>query len=264
MKLFQSLLLVGALAALSTPAVAQSGTLDQSVTQDNVFWNMGFFNDMQQDVRCGIDGTLQGFSIRMWTQNAAVGLPVAVFTGHPGPHLPSDTPAWSGTAFASQAGVREWVYVDCSSAGINLAANDVFTIRVGDAVNYTSGVDLTGNSGWPNAFYPEAFYEDLNFRTLDRLTFQTWMMPTPPLLTVTGACPGAVTFDVSNGTGNYYLIYGDAGSSTVRGVDLQIANPQLAATMAAQLNAVVPAAACGKTVQVVDMAYLVASTAIVL
>ncbi|MHC4839243.1 MAG: hypothetical protein ACYTF3_13865, partial [Planctomycetota bacterium] len=129
MKLFQSLLLAGTLAALTTPAVAQSGTLDQSVTQDNVFWNMGFFNDMQQDVRCGLDGTLEGFSIRMGTQNVAVGLPVAIFLG-PGPHIPSDTPVWTGTAFASQTSVPEWVFVDCSSAGIILTANDVFTIRV--------------------------------------------------------------------------------------------------------------------------------------
>jgi len=243
-------------------ASAQTGVVDQSVTQDNVGWNMAFYFDMQQDVRVGVDGTLEGFKLRIATVTLGAGQPVSIFVG-PGPHLPSAVPAWSGMVFANSLFNWEWVFADCSSAGLNFNAGDVFTIRVGDGIA-PSGGDLTGNSGWPTAFYAEPFYEGLSYENLARLTFETFMLPTPPTLSVTGACPGSVTFDVINGSGNYYLVYGNAGSSTVFGITLAIANPALATTMTSTLNAVVPSAACGKTVQAVDMSTFVPSNAIVL
>jgi len=261
-----TILLAGVLAGTLglSSASAQSGVLDQSETHDNVTWNMNFFYDMQQDIRVGLDGTLEGFKIRMYTPNVLMGFPVAIFNG-PGPHLNSETPAWSGTLFAPQANVFLWAFVDCSSAGINLSVNDVYTIRIGDGfATGATATDLTGNSGWPTAFYPEPFYETLQYQSLARLSFETYMLPTPPSLTVTGTCPGAITFDVANGTGNYWLVYGDAGSSVVRGITLAINNPALATTMTSSLTAVVPPAACGKTVQVVDMVNMVASNPVVL
>lgn len=260
MKRILSLVAAGALAVGAAPA--QTGIVDVSVLQDNVGWNMAFFFDMQQDVRVETEGTLEGFSLRIATSAIGVGQPVSIFLGV-GPHLPSAVPAWSGMVFASSVFNWEWVFADCSAAGLNFAVGDVFTIRVGDGV-VASGGDLTGNSGFPNPFYIEPFYEDLGFRNTDRLTFETFVLPTPPTLSVTGTCPGSVTFDVTNGTGNYFLVYGAAGSSTVRGVTLAIANPALATTMGATLSAVVPPAACGKTVQAVDMVNLVASNAVVL
>lgn len=207
MKRILSLIAAGVLAAGAAPA--QTGVVDQSVLQDNVGWNMGFFFDMQQDVRVGIDGTLEGFKIRIATQTIGLGQPVAVFVG-PGPHLPTDVPAWSGTVFANSIGNWEWVFADCSSAGLIFSVGDVFTIRVGDGFVAVPG-DLTGNSGWPTAFYAEPFYEDLNFQSLDPLSFETFVTITPPTL-----------------------------------------------------SAVVPSAACGKTVQAVDMSTFIPSNAVVL
>lgn len=260
MKRILSLFAAGVLAVGA--ASAQTGVVDQSVLQDNVAWGTAFFPDMQQDVRVGIDGTLEGFKIRIAAHAIGVGQSVAIFVG-PGPHLPSAVPAWTGTVFASSLFNWEWVFADCSSANLIFNAGDVFTIRVGDGFVGVPG-DLTGNSGWPTAFYAEPFYEDLGSRSLDRLTFETFMTITPPTLSVTGTCPGSVTFDVINGSGNYYLVYGNAGSSTVFGITLDIANPALATTMTSTLNAVVPSAACGKTVQAVDMSTFIPSNSVVL
>jgi len=265
MKSILNLLAAGLLFGLlgTSSAHAQNGVLDQAETHDNVAWNMTFFYDMQQDIRVGVDGTLEGFKIRMATTNLLAGHSVSVFLG-PGPHFSSETPAWTGTAFASSQGNWEWVFVDCSSAAINLNVNDVFTIRVGDGIAPSGATDLTGNSGFPNAFYPEPFYETLVSQNTARLTFETYMLPPLPILSVTGTCGGSVTFDVANGSGNFYLVYGNAGSSVVHGINLDIANPTLATTMSSSLTAVVPSAGCGKTVQVVDMATLDVSNSVVL
>jgi len=186
---------------------------------------------------------------------------VAIYNGlspHTGP------PLWSGTAFASAQGVTEWVFVDCSSANLQYNVNDVFVIQVGDFLNFTPGVDLILNSGWPNPFYIEDFHEAGNPQNLTRLTFETYMLVDPPVLTVTGAAGGFVTFDVAGGNGNFWLVYGQAGSSTVRGVDLDMVNPALGATMGTSLNVNVPAGAAGLTVQAIDMQWMLASNPVVL
>lgn len=255
-----SILLAAAL-CLTPSLSAQNGVLDQAVEQDNVFYNMAFFNDFQQNVEVGISGDLQGIEIQMSTTDISVGMAVSVFLG-PGPH--ASTPAWTGTAYNTSVGVTEWVYVDCSSAGLNFNAGDIFTIRIGDTSILTPEISLVGNSGWPNPNYPHDFWEALSLRTLDRMTFRTYVEPPAPVLSATGVCGGSMTFDVTSGTGNYWLVYGNAGSSVVFGVDLAIDNPQLATTMGAQLIANVPAGACGKTVQAVDMQYMIASNPIVL
>ncbi|MBT4466201.1 MAG: hypothetical protein HOD03_05910 [Planctomycetes bacterium] len=260
-RIFNSIILVAAMCATSS-AFSQSTVLDQSETHDNVVWGMQYYSDMQQDVKVGVDGTLAGFEIQILTTDVTVGLPVAIWDSA-GPHVTS--PLWSGIVYASQAGAREWVYADCSAAAIQLIGGDVITIRVGDGLTFTSvPFDLVGNSGWPNAYYAEPFYIDLNYRNTDRLTFKTYMDVPTPALTATGTCGGSMTFNVANGTGNFWLIYGNAGQSTVFGIDLQIANPALATTMGSSLTVNVPAGACGKTLQAVDMVYLIPSNPIVL
>ena len=210
------------LIALSAPELpGQAGQLDQDNTiRDNLSWNMGFFNDHQQDVNVGIAGQLTGFTLRMATQNVANGLPVAVFAG-PGPHAPSATPLFSTTVFATIRNAWQEVLVDTSSAGLRFQVGDVFVIRCGDATTFSQGVDLTGNSGWPTPFYVPLFYEDGTLRTLDRLYFRSYMLPCTggqvarygrgcpgtssqtPLLTLTG-CPlagASVSIDVTNALG---------------------------------------------------------------
>ncbi len=161
---------------LSSSATAQTGVLDQDNTaNNNVAWNMGFFNDHQQDVAVGLTGQLVGFKIRMASRATSVGLPLAIFLG-PGPHAPMDVPVWTGTAFVTITNAWEEVYVDVSIAGLFFNAGDLFVIRCGDAQTVQSGVDLTGNSGWPNAYYTPVFYETGNLRRLDRLYFQTFVL----------------------------------------------------------------------------------------
>ena len=247
---------------LAGSASAQSGVLDQSETHDNVMYNMEFFNDTQQDIQVGIDGTLEGFKIRMSTQDIANGLPVAIGLGT-GPHTWASA-AWTGTAHATQAGNWEWVFVDCSAANLVFNVGDFYTIMIGDQATFSPGVSLTLNQGWPVAFYPWGFYEDQFLQGLTRHTFETFMLIDPPVLAATGTCGASMTFDVSSGTGNYWLVYGSAGSSTVRGIDLAISNPALATTMGASLTVNVPAGACGLTLQAIDMVNMIASNPIVL
>lgn len=247
---------------LAGSASAQSGILDQAERHDNVAYNMGFFNDLQQDIQVGVDGKLEGFKIRMATQNIANGLPVAIGLGI-GPHLIASA-VWTGTAFATRSSASEWVFVDCSAANLVFSAGDFYTIMIGDQVNFSPNVDLTANSGWPVAFYPWGYYEDQSLRTYDRLTFETYVLIDPPVLAASGVCGSSMTFDVTNGTGNYWLVYGNAGSSTVFGIDLAMTNPALATTMGASLTVNVPAGACGKTLQAVDMANRIASNPVVL
>lgn len=96
-------------------------------------------------------------------------------------------------------------------------------------------------------------------------------------LTVTGACPGPVTLDVAGATGasSVALVYGAAGSFTVpggscAGLVLDIASPTLGAILAtgpggdASLPVTLPGAACGLTVQAVDISGCSASNSVVL
>jgi hypothetical protein len=263
MKTALSLLLPVAALCLTGSLSAQTGTLDQSETHTNVGWNMGFFDDMQQDIQVGIAGALEGFKIRMASQNVANGLPVAVFVGQ-GPFPVGTTPDWEGTAYVTSTLGWEWVWVDCSSANLVFDVLDFYTIRVGDGVTPTPGIDLTGNQGWPNTYYLPPFYEQQVLEQLTRLTFETYVVPPAISLAISGTCGGMMTLTATHGSGSYWVVYGDAGSSTVRGVDLLIANPQIATTMGSTFTAFVPASVCGKTVQIVDQLDLSVSNAVTL
>ncbi|MHC4380457.1 MAG: hypothetical protein ACYSU1_05140, partial [Planctomycetota bacterium] len=96
-RILNHLLPVVALCVASS-AQAQSGVLDQSETHDNVIWGMQYFNNMQQDIRVGIDGELAGFEIQMLTTDVNVGLPFAIWDG-PGSHL--TPPLMTGMVYAS-------------------------------------------------------------------------------------------------------------------------------------------------------------------
>ncbi len=102
--------------------------------------------------------------------------------------------------------------------------------------------------------------------------------PAPPTLTLTGACPGSVTVDVSNVTpsGSVALVYGPAGTFVIpngpcAGTVLAIGAPTLAgiypADATGHLNLVtppLPSAFCGLTVQAVDVTTCTVSNAEVL
>lgn len=164
-------------ALLTASATAQFGVLDQDNTvRDNVSWNMGYFADHQQEVPVTIGGQLTGFTIRLASQNLSQGLPVALFLGL-GPHPVTATPLWTGTAHVTITNLLQTVFVDTSAANLIVQPNDVLVIRCGDGMTPTAGVDLVGNSGWPNPFYTPSFYESGVLRSLDRLYFQSFVLP---------------------------------------------------------------------------------------
>ena len=101
--------------------------------------------------------------------------------------------------------------------------------------------------------------------------------PPAPSLTAAGACPGSMTLSVANCTpsSNVAVLYGLAGSFTkpsnpCGGLVLGISSPSLGAMLgtdaggAASMTFNAPAAACGKTVQAVDVATCVATNTVVL
>jgi hypothetical protein len=96
-------------------------------------------------------------------------------------------------------------------------------------------------------------------------------------LTVTGACPGPVTFDVAGATplSSVALVYGPAGAFTVpggacAGLVLDIAAPTLAVVLPSDaagdvsLSTTLPGAACGVTLQAIDLGGCLATNSVVL
>jgi len=90
--------------------------------------------------------------------------------------------------------------------------------------------------------------------------------PSGPTLTLTGSCPGLVTFDITGSTafGGVAVVYGPAGSFTLgggacAGLTLGIGAPNVAGVFAADVNgdvsfsANIPTGACGLSVQAVDI-----------
>lgn len=101
--------------------------------------------------------------------------------------------------------------------------------------------------------------------------------PSGPTLSITGSCPGTVTFDISGGTsfGGVGVAYGAAGSFTIggggcAGLAIDISSPTLAGVFGADINgdvsftANIPSGACGLTVQAVDLGSCSATNTVVL
>jgi hypothetical protein len=181
---------VSALAA--APLAAQIGVVDQDNTShDNVSWNLGILDDLQQEIAVGINGQLVGFTLKLSSQSPSVGLPVALFRGY-GPHAPSAVPLWTGMAYAPSASFALDVYVDCSSAALQVTTSDILTLRCGDATTPTPGVGLTGNYGQSAPFYSPSFYEQGRPEILYRIYFRSHVLACPSghLARYGAGCPG--------------------------------------------------------------------------
>lgn len=181
-----------AAALAAAPLAGQIGTVDQDNTShDNVGWNMGVLDDLQQELAVGLSGQLVGFTLKLSSQNLSQGLPLALFRGT-GPHAPNAVPLWTGIAYAPSAAFSREVYVDCSSAALLVTPSDVLTLRCGDAVAPTPGVSLTGNYGINAPFYTPFFYEQGRFEFLYRLWFRSHVLTCPSgIISRYGAgCPG--------------------------------------------------------------------------
>lgn len=128
-------------------------------------------------------------------------------------------------------------------------------------------VDLSAYSGLANV--------EFAFRYYGTFAHETWIdyvqvdgVPSGPSLARTGTCPGAATFSVSNATANGMVLafYGGAGSFTQSnpnrpcfGTSLGINLPVLGRTLTADalgnagFSINLPPAACGLTVQALDL-----------
>ncbi len=101
--------------------------------------------------------------------------------------------------------------------------------------------------------------------------------PSGPNLSLTGSCPGLISFGVNGATpfGAVGLLYGPSGSLTLAsgscaGMTLEIAAPTIGGIFAADINgdlffsATLPAGACGLSVQAVDVGACTPSNAEIL
>ena len=265
--------LVSALAlALATPAVAQSGTLDQTSPCDNSSYNAALPNWVwQQEVVAGMDGILQGFDLCL--QTSVIGDTCTVNL-RLGPGWNTNPPAWTGQVGTPSVNVWQTVFTDVSSAGIALSAGDPFVIEIvadGQGMGF-QGNSYIGSPGYPNRLYVNSMPNGGN----GRMGFSTYIDPGPQISSG-GACPGTITVDVTGATPNssVVLVYGLAGSFTVpvgpcAGTTLDIANPVIAAVLTtdasgnASASQSVPPFGCGLTVQAVDASSCTPTNSIVL
>lgn len=264
---------------LSLLLPAQTGTLDQQSPFGNAWFNGGASSlTWQAEVATGVAGTLEGFDLNITSTSPGATLDVRVRVGagwNTGAIL------WSGTLTTAVGGnVWETHFVDVSSAGISLNVGDLWVIEM----NGGTGVGIQGQYNAPPAQPPYPQYLYLNgpgcFADCGwRIGFNTYMLtgPSGPQLAKSGTCPGPVTLSVSNATPNatVALVHGPAGSwtkpsGTCAGLTLAIGAPTLGGFLpmngsgAGALSFNAPPAACGRTVQAVDIPTCTASNPIVL
>lgn len=225
----------------------------------------------EQEVAVGITGPLAGFELSLNSylpnDSATVEL-VAGRLSNPGAVL------WSGRVGPRNLNVNEHVQVDVLSHGIQFQAGDWFLIRIhGDS----QGMGFQGNAYWPNDPYPGDFYlNGASVGSTDNMGFRTFVW-TGPITEVTGSCPGPATLHARNGTpnGGMAMLHGAAGSFTqsnpnlpCAGLKLSLSAPKLIGILPLNgagegyLNLNLPAGACGRMLQLVDLASCVAGPAV--
>lgn len=245
----------------AAPLTAQTGTPDQQSPFGNASFNMDATSlTWQQQIRAGIAGTLEGIHVKL---NSPAGSPGTVNVSiRLGGGWSGGAVLWSGTANTVGLGAMEDVFIDVSSAGINLAANDLYVMELQGT---GTGVWMQGSYVAPpgTPLYPEPLFLNQNpYPAGWLLGFETFMLtgPPPPTLTVTGSCPGTGTVSLANMTPNGVVAIAIAtatgpsvvGGGNCAGAQIGLLNPQLRVVAAADgsgnllLNGVnLPAAACG-------------------
>ncbi|MDA1259687.1 MAG: hypothetical protein O3A20_03610 [Planctomycetota bacterium] len=254
--------------ALSVPAFAQR-TLDQVSDYHNSSYNAAIPGLVwEQESAVGITGPLAGFELSLNSylpnDHATVEL-IAGQVGNLGAVL------WTGQVGPSGINFNDHVPVDPMPYGIHVIAGEWFTIRIhGDS----QGMGFQGNMYWPNDPYPGNFYlNGASVGSTDNMGFRTFVW-TGPIVEVIGSCPGPVTISASGGTpnGSMAMLHGAPGNFTQNspnkpclGLQLSLAAPSFAGFMSLNasgvgaLNVNLPPAACGRVLQLVDMATCVAA-----
>jgi hypothetical protein len=197
-----------------------------------------------------------------------------------------------GTGSATSAGSGFPTSVNLTPVGAPyvFSANSTYGIYVtligSTAIRYTNGgpttyagthCDLTTRFGKSAYTPPCTLGSTFTPREFNGTLYTELAGPLPPSLSASGSCPGSMTLSVANCTpsSNVAVLYGVAGAFTkptnpCAGLVLGISSPSLGAMLgtdaggAASMTFNAPAAACGKTVQAVDVASCVATNTVVL
>lgn len=238
-----------AAAALSLPAAAQTGTLDQvspfaseasgSGVQTASYNFSASSLTWQMQTEAGLTGQLEGFELEL-TGAAGGSIDLAI---HLGSGWQSGTPVWTGS-YSKATSSTEIAWIDVTSADIMLSAGDPYLIQVQGT---DTGVSGTGTYESPNNNqYPLPLY--LNARPYTdewRIGFHTYVLD-GPTLGLSGICGGNSTFTVDNATANGpvgFLYASNPGSYVVP--NGPCAGTQLGLDASVQLYALIPADASG-------------------
>lgn len=163
----------------ATLAFAQTGTLDQESPLTESSPNSAQFNIdanflvWQQQVRAGLDGTLEGVRLRL-TGDAGANFNVRVRLG---PAWSSQSPVFETLVTKSVSGL-ETIFVDMTASAIALAVGDtyVFEYQGTDTGVWMIGSYVDPAIGPP--LYPEPLWlTNAEFVPGWRLGFQTFMVP---------------------------------------------------------------------------------------
>lgn len=270
-----------ALGLLATPAIAQTGTLDQvspfaseAVGVSTASYNFSASSlTWQMETEAGFSGQLEGIELEL-TGSAGSSIEVSILLG---PAWQAGGAVWTGT-YTKNTASTEIAWIDVTSAAINLNAGDSYVIQV---IGNDSGVNGTGTYESPlNNQYPLPLYLNGNeFQPEWKIGFHTYLLTGPSLvLSTSGSCGGNVAFIASGGTANSRIAFAysfSLGSYTLpggpcAGLTLGLGGPVQLGGFAtadgfgnASLSAFLPSSVCGRLhVQAVDVASCVASNVV--
>ncbi len=257
----KSILFAAGVMGLGAVAFGQTGTLDQQAPMTNAWYNIGASSlTWQQQVRVGIAGQLEGFQLTI-AGNPGAQFNVRVRAGdgwNTGPILFQNL-------FTKPGSGNEIMFIDVTSANINLNVGDTFVI---ETQGNDTGAGLIGSYDPANPGYPEWLFLNGPGCFADcgwRHGFNTYMLQGSQFsIRLSGSCPGQKTLSWSgagsgqmgiilgSGPGNYTLPGGPC-SGTQLGLSgpggLQLYNIIGTNGGQGQVTANVGTAACGKWVQ---------------
>lgn len=255
-----------ALAALlvSAPLAAQGRTLDQVSSAHNLYVNAALPGWIwEQEVMTGLDGNLAAIELVLNSYLPDDKVTVAIV---PGAANSGNAEIWTGQMGPRQINVWQPVRVDLLPYELYFPANTMFVIRV---YADSAGMSFQGNSLWPNDEYPAGalFENGVPTSPNDNMAFQTWVW-TGPNLELVGGCPGSVQLNVTAASpnANLAILHGAPGNFVQSnpalpclGLSLYLSAPAFAGYLGADaagyasLNLNLPAGACGRVVQMVDL-----------
>ncbi len=221
-------------AALGTTAAAQSGDLDQESPNSNAGFNLSASSlTWQAQVRAGMDGQLEGFSMYLTGAAGSSQANVAIGLGDAW----STNIVFSETITLTSSGTFQ--FVDTTAANIQLVAGETYVIQAqGNDTGMGCGGSYVAPPGDP--LYPEPLWLNQNSFADGgwRLAFKTYMLAgsqdcltltVDPLVggssadwTVSGATPGeqvAMVYGLNDGNTSINGFAGYCATFGIQGVN---------------------------------------------